>query len=73
MVKQLPEAISIRQTSQILGVHYMTVWCWIRDGYIQASRVGPRCIRIPISEIARMRKHRVNLKANAERMTYPQV
>ena len=57
--KPLPEAISIRQTAQLLDVHHTTVRRWIRCGFILAYRVGPQLVRIPRTEIVRMRKVRM--------------
>lgn len=44
---------------ELVGVSRTTVSRWIRRGYILAYRVGPFLIRIPRTEISRMRKHRI--------------
>lgn len=59
--RSLPEAISIRQTAELLDVSKITVRRWIRHGFLKAYRLGPQIIRIPRSEIARMRAVRVDL------------
>lgn len=56
---ELPEAISVHLAATILDVHHLTIRNWIRRGYIKAYRVGPLLIRIPRSEIARLRTHRI--------------
>lgn len=40
----------------LLDVHINTVRGWIKQGYILAYKVGPRLVRIPRSEVARMRR-----------------
>lgn len=50
-----PEAISIQTAAILLEVHENTIYNWIREGVIVAVRLGPRLIRIPRSEIARLR------------------
>lgn len=37
---------SIAQATQLLGVSRVSIWRWIRDGRLPASRVGPRTTRI---------------------------
>jgi len=69
----LPEAISIKLASELLDVNPVTIRRWIRYRYILAYRVGPSLIRIPRSEIARLRSLRVNAADNCERPKYPEV
>lgn len=57
--KPLPEAISVRQTADLLGVHHTTIRRWIRCGFLRAYRVGPQMVRIPRTEIIRMRAVRM--------------
>lgn len=52
----------MRQAAQLLGVAIITIRRWIGRGYIKAYRVGPQVIRIPRSEISRMRDVRINLE-----------
>lgn len=49
------EAISIQLAAYLLEVHENTIYNWIREGRIEAIRVGPRLIRIPKDEIKRLR------------------
>lgn len=56
-----PEAISVQLAAQLLDVHEETVYRWIRAGVIEAVRIGPRLIRIPRLEIARLRLNRVGV------------
>lgn len=73
MGKTVPEAVSITQAAEILGVHYITVRRWIRYRVIKAYRVGPHLIRIPRTEIARLRQIRLDADDNATRPKYPEV
>lgn len=50
-----PEAISVQTAAVLLDVHENTIFNWIRMGFIVAVRVGPRLVRIPRSEISRLR------------------
>jgi excisionase family DNA binding protein len=71
--KNLAEALSIQATADLLSVHHMTVRRWIAKGYIKAVRVGPWLIRIPRSEISRLRTLRVTASENGEAIRYPNV
>jgi excisionase family DNA binding protein len=71
--KPVPEAVSVSKAAEILDVCHMTVRRWIISGYIKAYRVGPMLIRIPRSEIARLRTLRIEYQANEERHNYPKV
>lgn len=53
------EGFSMKEVGTILGVHPKTVRRWCREGTLEAIRTGPRLIRIPLSEIQRLRKQRV--------------
>lgn len=57
--RRIPEAVSIQFTAELLDVSAITVRRWIKRGYILAYRIGPQIIRIPRSEIKRMREHRL--------------
>lgn len=50
-----PEAISIQRAAIILDVHENTIYNWIRSGYLKAIKIGPRIVRIPRSELSRLR------------------
>lgn len=71
--KPIPEAVSVKETAQILDVCQMTIHRWIKSGYIKAYRVGPHLIRIPRSEISRLRSIRIEFVANCDRHFYPKV
>lgn len=53
------EAISPRKLSEVIGVSRVTIYRWIKRGYIKAYRIGPSIIRIPRTEVTRMRQHRI--------------
>jgi excisionase family DNA binding protein len=55
---QRPEAISLQCAARILSVSESTVRRWIRGGYLEAVRTGPRLLRIPKDELARFRASR---------------
>lgn len=57
--KPLPEAISVTKAAEIIGVSHNTIRRWIRRGYMRAYRAGPVLIRIPRSEVARIRTRRI--------------
>lgn len=71
--RRVPEAISVRLTADILGVHISTIRRWIRLGYIRAYKVGPHLIRIPRSELVRMRSVRMPALLRGDQPTYPVV
>ena len=53
------EAISVSLAAHLLDVHENTIYNWIRSGSLIAVRVGPRLVRIPRSEIARLRSNQI--------------
>lgn len=59
--RKYPEAISMRQAAEILGVHPRTIRRWIRRRIIPAYRIGPQLVRIPRSAIAKLRAIRIEL------------
>lgn len=63
----------MRHAAEILEVNKVTIRRWIRRGFIKAYRVGPQQIRIPRSEIARMRAVRLPFIVERERPKYPTV
>ncbi len=67
---RLPEAISVKLAAEILDVSELTVRRWIYKGYIRAYRVGPVLVRIPRTEIARMRAVRIPFLTEGDRPTY---
>lgn len=52
---QAPEAISLQRAARLLDVHEDTLKRWCKRGKIELIRVGPRLLRVPRSEIARLR------------------
>ena len=68
-----PEAISVQKAAEILDVHQLTIRRWIKNGWIKAYRIGPMIIRIPRTEIMRMRTMRIVYSDNAQRPNYPKV
>jgi hypothetical protein len=40
----------------IVGVSRITVWQWVRKGYLKAARFSPRCVMIPRGELERYEK-----------------
>lgn len=71
--KPMPEAISIQQTAVLLDVSEITIRRWIKRGFLLAHRVGPHLIRIPRTEIIRMRLVRVPYTNHRDRIEYPAV
>lgn len=69
----LPEAISIQKSAEVLGVSPMTIHRWIAKGFLKAYRIGPRLVRIPRSEIVRMRKFRIETQDEPGHPHYPRV
>lgn len=68
--RRLPEAISIRLAAELLDVSMGTIRRWIKYGIpypdgsrgpFLAYRIGPQIVRIPRSEIARIRRGRLAL------------
>lgn len=71
--KRVPEAVSPQQVAEILDVSLLTVRRWIYKGYIRAYRVGPKLVRIPRTEILRMRAVRIPFLIEGEHPRYPVV
>lgn len=59
-----PEALSIQDVAVILGVHENTVRNWIAEGILVAVRVGPKLLRVPRSELTRLRLGRLAPDSN---------
>lgn len=70
---RIPEAVSLQQAAEILDVCDLTIRRWIRRGFIRAFRVGPQLVRIPRSEIARMRDLRMPYVVEGDVPPYQQV
>jgi excisionase family DNA binding protein len=52
---QLDRGRRVRYVAQILDTSERQIWRWIAEGKLRAERLGPRCVRIFDSEIARYR------------------
>lgn len=50
------EAVSLKRAAYLLDVHEDTIRRWWKDGKILVIRVGPKLLRVPRSEIAKLRK-----------------
>jgi excisionase family DNA binding protein len=40
----------------LVGVKKITVYWWVRKGYLRAARFSPRCVMIPRAELERYEK-----------------
>jgi excisionase family DNA binding protein len=40
----------------LVGVGKITVYNWVRKGYLRAARFSPRCVMIPRAELERYEK-----------------
>jgi excisionase family DNA binding protein len=47
--------LSVQHAALLLDVHVNTIYNWIQAEVLIAVHVGPRLLRIPRSEIARLR------------------
>ncbi len=45
--------LTVSQAAARLGVSRITIWRWVRDGYLPAMRLGPRTTRIKREDIER--------------------
>jgi excisionase family DNA binding protein len=46
-----PDLISLQAAADLLGVHNRTVRRWITIGRIRGWRLGPRLLRVELSEV----------------------
>lgn len=53
--KVIPEALSLQRAARLLDVHEDTIRNWWKAGRIEVVRCGPKLLRVPRSEIARIR------------------
>jgi excisionase family DNA binding protein len=49
----LPACCSIPQLAEKLSIHRATAWRLVATGQLRAFRLGPRCIRVPLTEVER--------------------
>lgn len=71
--RHAPEGLKIKLVAQLLSVSERTVHRWIRHGYLVAHKVGPRLVRVPRSELIRMRAVRLPFIKHGDRPEYPHV
>jgi excisionase family DNA binding protein len=48
---------SLPEAAQLLGLHYSTLWAWIKDGRLQAAKLPSHKrsrIRVPAAELVRL-------------------
>ena len=55
VVRQIDRANSVGAVATLFQTSERTIWRLIRRGDLKAERLGPRCVRIFDSEIARFR------------------
>jgi len=58
MTNQTREAISLQRAAFLLDVHEDTLRRWWKSGRLVIVRIGPKLLRVPKSEIARLRVER---------------
>src|SRR6476646_5732170 len=51
---ELASDCTVSEAASLLGVSRVTVWRWIRDGKIQAERLGHRTVRIRRTDLNRL-------------------
>lgn len=50
---EIPDVYSTAEAASLLGIHYATLYRWIRAGKIIPTRIGDRTL-IPKSEVERL-------------------
>jgi excisionase family DNA binding protein len=55
--KPVPAGLTVKEAAYLLGVSHKTVYSWCAKGRLKHYRLFGS-IRIPISQVERMRKHR---------------
>lgn len=48
---KLPELVSPRDAAELCGVHQRTIRRWIAQGYLPATRLGPKALRIRATDL----------------------
>ena len=56
---------TVREVADMVRVHPKTVYLWIHSGHLGALLVGPRTVRIPLSEVEKLMK-RTNVGSGDE-------
>jgi excisionase family DNA binding protein len=54
-IESMEVLLTPMQVARLLGLSYSTIWRYIREGRIQAYKVGDR-YRIPLKEALKLRK-----------------
>ncbi|WP_082317901.1 helix-turn-helix domain-containing protein [Leptospirillum ferriphilum] len=52
----MEQLFTIRETAKLLTLKESTIYRWVFDGKIKPVRVGSRAVRVPESEILRIRE-----------------
>lgn len=50
---ELPACVSVPELAKKLSIHRATAWRLVATGALRSFRLGPRCIRVPLSEVER--------------------
>jgi excisionase family DNA binding protein len=54
MRSHTPHLLTIRQASELLGVHYYTAREWVANGRLPSVAFGPRTRRIPADLLGKL-------------------
>lgn len=54
MTRVAPDGLSLKEVADRFGVHEDTVRRWLKKGQILGGRVGPKLLRIPVTEVRRV-------------------
>ena len=46
--------LSVEEAADYLGLHPNTVWNWVRRGHMTAYKLGPRLVRVQLSDLQAM-------------------
>jgi excisionase family DNA binding protein len=49
-----PELIGLSEAATQAGVHYRTVRRWIKNGHLEATRVGPKLLKVKQSDLDKL-------------------
>ena len=49
--RRRPELIGLQEAADYCDVNYRTIRRWIADGRIDAMRVGPRLLKVSVTEL----------------------
>lgn len=49
--QQIPDLIGLPEAAELIGVHYRTVRRWISAGLLPATRVGPKLLKIRVTDL----------------------